>query len=81
MREIRNSTVMGFVRIAETYPNDYTLVRIDEIDHRKGTETGTAIFASPSRGELELFARDEGIITETIFLIGVNLMPVFGGFL
>ena len=81
MPEVMNATVMGFVKIAETYPDEYVLVRIVEIDHDKGRETGMVIYTAPTWEELEVYARNEGIIEETTIVQGENLVPIIGGFL
>ena len=72
---------MGFVRIIELYPNDYILVKIIEIDHEKGRETGIAIYTASTWQELSDYAKEEGIINDTIILQGENLIPVMGNLL
>ena len=81
MHKIENATAMGFVRIAEAYPNEYILAKIVEIDHSKGRETGIPLYLSESWGELADKARNDGLNTETIILQGDNLKPVLGGLL
>ena len=81
MPKVMNATVMGFVRIAEAYPDEYILVRIVEIDHDKGKETGIVICTAASREELTAYAKEERITAETIILQGENLTPVLGGVL
>ena len=81
MPKVANATIMGFVRIAETYPDEYILVRIVEIDHDKGRETGIAICTAASREELTAYVKNESINGETIILQGENLTPVLGGVL
>ena len=79
MSKVMNTTVMGFVRIAETYPDEYILVRIVEIDHDKGRETGIAIYTAAAREDLTAYAKEKSIDGETIILQGENLTPVLGG--
>jgi len=79
MSEVVNATVMGFVSIVEAYPDEYILVRIVEIDHNNGRATGIAIYTASSYDELTAYAKNEGIINETIILSGENLTPVLGG--
>ena len=81
MSRVINAVAMGFVSIAEEYPNEYILVRIVEINHEKGVEKGIAIYTASSRDELVSYAKKEGIIGETIILQGENLIPVLGGLL
>jgi len=81
MSKVVDSTVMGFIRIAEAYPDEYILVRIVEINHDKGVERGIAIYTAALREELTAYARNEGLLGETIILQGENLAPVLGGVL
>ena len=81
MRKIEDATTMGFVRIAETYPDEYILVKIVEIDHSKGRETGLPLYLSENWSELAKKARKDGLNSETIILQGDNLMPVLGNML
>ena len=77
--KIEDATAMGFVRIEEEYPDEYILVKIVEIDHGKGKETGLPLYLSESWSELALKAKSDGLNTETIILQGVNLKPELGG--
>jgi hypothetical protein len=81
MSKIMNAIEMGFVRIAEAYPDEFILVRIVEIDHEKGKETGIAIYTAASRQELIAYAKKEGILESTIIIQGENLIPLIGGLL
>jgi len=81
MSKVMDATEMGFIRIAEMFPDEYILVRIIEINHEKGKETGIAIYTAKSRDELVAYAKKEGIICNTIILQGENLVPVLGGLL
>ena len=81
MLAVKGEKEMGFVRIAETYPDYYILVKIVEIDHSKGKETGIVLYISTSQEELVSYARSEGLIDVTIILQGENLLPVLGGLL
>ena len=81
MSKINNAVEMGFIRIVEMYPNDYILVRIIEMDHENGREIGIALYTASSWEELCVYAKNEGIINETIVLQGENLVPVLGGIL
>jgi hypothetical protein len=80
-RKTDMTDVLSFVRIMEAYPDDYILVRIAEIDHDKGTQTGTAIYTSASRKDLVSLTKREGIGNGTIILQGENLAPMIGGLL
>jgi hypothetical protein len=79
MRKIENASIMNFVNLVELYPDEYILAKIVEIDYDKGKETGTALFASKSRDDLVIVAKNEGILSDTIILQGENLHPMFGG--
>ena len=81
MRKVEDAATMGFVRIVETYPNEYILVKIVEIDDSKGTEIGIPLYISANSVELAKKAKNDGLNMETIILQGVNLMPVLGGLL
>ena len=81
MRRVEDAMTMGFVRIVETYPDEYILVKIVEIDDSKGTETGLPLYISGNSDELAKKAKTDGLNMETIILQGVNLMPVLGGLL
>jgi hypothetical protein len=81
MSKVLNATAMGFVRIAEMYPNDYILVRIIEINHDKGTEIGLALYTASTWQELENIIKNEGLLEETTIVQGVNLLPLIGGLL
>ena len=81
MRKVEDATTKGFVRIVEEYPDEYILVKIVEIDHANGCETGLPMYLSESWSELAIKARDDGLNAETIILQGINLMPVLGGLL
>ena len=81
MPKVIDAAVMGFIKIAETYPNEYVLARIVEIDHAIGKETGIAIYTASTWEELEVYAKSEGIIEETTIIQGENLIPIIGGFL
>ena len=81
MSRVLNAIEMGFVRIVEMYPNEYILVKIIEIDHEKGRETGIAIYTASTWQELSEYAKKEGIINDTIILQGEKLMPVMGNLL
>jgi len=81
MSKVMNASEMGFVRIAETYPDDYILVRIIEINHEKGRMIGLALYTAKTRAELVAYAKNEGIFNETVILQGENLIPVLGGLL
>jgi hypothetical protein len=81
LEKIDDSVLRGFVQIAETYADSYILVKIAEIDHSKGRETGWAMYVSPSRDALVSLAKRENISTETVILQGENLLPMFGGIL
>ena len=81
MLKVDDNTEMGFVRIAETYPDNFILVKIVEIDHSKGIETGIVLYISTSREELVSQAKTEGIMDITIVIQGENLVPVLGGLL
>jgi hypothetical protein len=73
--------VMNFMKISETYPDAYILVKIVEIDHSKGKETGTVLYTSESRDELANLSKNGAIAERTIILQGENLIPVMGGVL
>jgi len=81
MSKVINATVMGFVAIAEMYPNEYILVKIVEINHENGKETGIAIYTAKTREELVAYAKTENILGNTVILQGENLVPVLGGLL
>jgi hypothetical protein len=81
MSKVMNATEMGFIRIAEMFPDEYILVKIIEIDHKKGKETGIAIYTAESRDELVAYAKKERSLGNTIILQGENLVPVLGGLL
>ncbi|MDR2569569.1 MAG: hypothetical protein LBD23_04630 [Oscillospiraceae bacterium] len=81
MSKVVNAVEMGFIRIAEMYPNEYILVKIIEIDHDKGKETGIAIFTAASLEELEIYAKNNGLLDETTIVQGENLIPLIGGLL
>ncbi|MDR2591035.1 MAG: hypothetical protein LBC71_08645 [Oscillospiraceae bacterium] len=81
MSKVMNGVAMGFVRIVEMYPNEYILVRVLEVDYSKGREIGIAIYTASSREELDIYAKNEGLINETTVLQGENLTPVIGGLL
>jgi hypothetical protein len=75
-REVKNAREMSFVEIGETYPDDYILVQIVEIDHSKGRERGIPLFASRNRGEL---TKVEMTGVNTMILPGDGLIPGLGG--
>jgi hypothetical protein len=81
MSRVINAIEMGFVRIAEEYPDEYILVRIIEINHEKGRMVGIALYTAKKRSELVAYAKKEGLINETVILQGENLVPVLGGLL
>jgi len=81
MSRVMNAIEMGFVRIAETYPDEYILVRIIEINHEKGRMIGIALCTAKARAELVAYAKKEGIFDETVILQGENLIPILGGLL
>ena len=81
MRKISSSTEMSFIKIIETYPDEYVLVRITALDHNKGKEAGVALYASTSRDELSAVSRHGSIVGDSIILEGENLLPVLGGLL
>jgi len=81
MSRVMDASAMGFVRIAEEYPDEYILVRIIEINHEKGKMIGIALYTAKTRSELVAYAKKEGIIKETVILQGENLIPVLGGLL
>ena len=76
-----DATAMGFIRIVEAYPDLYILVKIIEIDHDNGKAVGIALFTAASHEELSAYAKNKGIINETIILQGENLVPMIGGLL
>jgi len=79
--KVINAAAMGFISIAEAYPDLYILVRIIEINHDNGKAVGIALYTASSHEELSAFAKEEGIINETIILQGENLVPMIGGLL
>ena len=81
MSKIMNGAVMGLVRIAETYPDYYILVKIIEINHENGRETGIALYTSSTWQELEDYIKREGLLEETTIVQGINLLPLIGGLL
>ena len=81
MLRITDTTEMLMIRIAEKYPNEYTLVKIVEIDHENGRETGIALYTAGSMSELDIFAKNEGLLSETTIVQGENLVPMIGGLL
>ena len=78
---ITDSKEMSFVDIGEAYPDKYILVKIVELDHSRGKETGLALYLSDDRYDLVEKAKTEGMLEETIVLSGEDLLPVFGGLL
>ena len=72
---------MSFVRIAETYPDNHILVKIVEINHDKGKETGIVLCTGDTREELVAYSKSKNILEDTIILVGINLIPVLRGFL
>ena len=72
---------MSFVRIAETYPDNHILVRIVEINHDKGRETGIILCIADTRKELVDYSKKNNILEEIIIIEGVNLTPVLRGIL
>lgn len=70
--------VMNFVKISETYPDAYILVKIVELDYSKGKERGTVLYTSESRDELVALSRNEEIDGETVIMQGENLLPMVG---
>ena len=78
---VNSTQVMSFVAIAEAYPDEYVLVKVDEIDHVKGKETGFVLCVSESRDELVTYSQSEGIVNDTVIVSGENLTPVLGGLL
>ena len=81
MRLIDTKKEMSFVRIAEKYPDNQILVKIVEIDHDKGRETGIVLCIGDTRKELVDYSKSNDILEDTIILEGVNLMPVLRGIL
>ena len=79
MSKILNAAVMGFIKIVESYPDEYILVKTIEINHNNGNAVGIAIYTASSREELTAYAKKEGIISETVILQGENLAPIVGG--
>jgi len=77
VRKLENVDEMGFVEIAEAYPNDYILVKIVEMDYLKGRFRGIPWFTSDLRKELLIKGEEK----ETTVLEGINLMPIIGGLL
>jgi hypothetical protein len=73
--------VMNFMKISETYPDAYILVKIVEIDHSKGREAGTVLYTGDSRDELASLSKSGEVADRTIILQGENLIPVMGGVL
>jgi hypothetical protein len=81
MSKIMNATVMGLMRIAEIYPDYYVLVKLVEINHENGSETGVALYTASTWQELEDYIKKEGLLEETTIVQGVNLLPLIGGLL
>jgi hypothetical protein len=78
-REVKDAKEMSFVEIGETYPDDYILVQIVEIDHSKGRERGIPLFASRNRGELTKVDAPRMAGVSTMILPGDGLIPGLGG--
>ena len=81
MRLIETNKEMSFVSIEETYPDNHILVKIIEINHDKGRESGVVLCTSDTREELVAYSKSKNIIEDTIILVGVNLTPVLRGIL
>jgi hypothetical protein len=81
MQKVENAETRNFVNIVEAYPDEYILVKIVEIDHDKGAETGIPLYTGATRGELVALSKREGIFAKTMILEGENLLPVIGGLL
>ena len=81
IRVIEQQKEMSFVSIEETYPDDHILVRIVEINHDIGRETGIVLCTGDTREELVTYSKSKNIIEDTIILVGVNLTPVLRGIL
>ena len=79
-KTVEDSRVMSFIEIGETYADEYILVKIVEIDHDKGVETGIPVCVSSDLDEL--YEVEKSIIgISMIILPGDELIPGLGGLL
>ena len=81
LRLLENMEEMGFLFIEEAFPDDYILVKIVEINHSIGKETGIALCVSADPDELVDYRDKEGLEETATILQGTNLIPVLGGLL
>ncbi|MCL2198645.1 MAG: hypothetical protein FWB80_06960 [Defluviitaleaceae bacterium] len=80
-QKINDTNEMSFMKIGETYPDDYILVRIIKMNNETGVHTGKALYTSAKKEDLYPYAEKESTAGETITLQGENLRPILGGFL
>ena len=70
---IDNGTEKSFIGIAETYPDNYTLVQITVVQNGSIPEIGTPICLGDNQEELLVLARENNIREVTLVIDGENL--------